>query len=325
VSYRVKVWGIGHTFSIDLGCKLELEGPPTSGRIVVDWSIISFTIPFGHSQKVPEKLGWDEFVSSFLPTAVAPPSGYLVDGPNPYVSITVSEGLLENIGTPTGTWRLDPDHLVLVTNAVIPSTAINLNGAPVTLIDEHGAPVTPPPLGIVPMQAPALASGHNLTWTGTHGPVVLDNLRFVTRVASVAPAVWGTAPPVARSATIPGVPVGLEIVGDARVVDAQAPFAVSNFGIASTSRTLTAHPVTPPTSPSYPQGGSTLLDAMKDPAVLARRAALVAALAQTSGQLPATVATPVKAASAADVLDAAPGYFQLGEVQAAATGASDGR
>lgn len=68
-SYRVDVWFIHHTFTIELSADLHIWGPEFSGEAHISWFIISFTIPFGDTAKesVPP-LGWEEFRDSFIPS-----------------------------------------------------------------------------------------------------------------------------------------------------------------------------------------------------------------------------------------------------------------
>lgn len=73
VSFGFKVAGVRIAISAELGAKLELQGPPVSGQVVIDWYVISFTIPFG--DKKPETsdnnlASWDAFADSFLPAPV---------------------------------------------------------------------------------------------------------------------------------------------------------------------------------------------------------------------------------------------------------------
>lgn len=68
-SYRVDIWFVHHTFTIELSADLHIWGPEFSGEAHISWFIISFTIPFGDTAKesVPP-LGWEEFRDSFIPS-----------------------------------------------------------------------------------------------------------------------------------------------------------------------------------------------------------------------------------------------------------------
>lgn len=75
-SYRVDVWFIHHTFTIELSADLHIWGPEFSGEAHISWYIISFTIPFGDTakQNVPP-LVWDEFRDSFIPSGAVKNDG----------------------------------------------------------------------------------------------------------------------------------------------------------------------------------------------------------------------------------------------------------
>jgi hypothetical protein len=56
-------------FKLEMGAELHIWGPPFAGEAYVDWSIFSFTIPFGDAgKKKPEKLDWPAFKQQFIPT-----------------------------------------------------------------------------------------------------------------------------------------------------------------------------------------------------------------------------------------------------------------
>ncbi|MEO9901545.1 DUF6603 domain-containing protein [Nisaea sp.] len=68
-SYRIDLLFTSFTVSVELGCDLELWGPPTGGHVHVDWYIISFTIPFGASRSAgASHLTWND-VQAMLPNA----------------------------------------------------------------------------------------------------------------------------------------------------------------------------------------------------------------------------------------------------------------
>ena len=66
-SYRVDLWFIHKTFSIELAAELELWGPEVQGRLHVSWFIISFTISFSKgADHSGETLDWRSFKEAFL-------------------------------------------------------------------------------------------------------------------------------------------------------------------------------------------------------------------------------------------------------------------
>jgi hypothetical protein len=75
-SYKVDLWLTSFTVTVELGCNLEVWGPPTGGTVGVDWYIISFSIPFGASRNSSKPVinQWSQ-VQAMLPnsgTATAP-------------------------------------------------------------------------------------------------------------------------------------------------------------------------------------------------------------------------------------------------------------
>lgn len=66
-SYRVDVWFIHKTFSIELAAELVLWGPEVQGRLHISWFIISFTISFSKgADHSGETLDWGAFKEAFL-------------------------------------------------------------------------------------------------------------------------------------------------------------------------------------------------------------------------------------------------------------------
>ncbi len=66
-SYRLDIWFIHKTFSVELSASLELWGPEFTGCVHIKWFIISFSIEFGHgTSRSPNPIGWDEFESTFF-------------------------------------------------------------------------------------------------------------------------------------------------------------------------------------------------------------------------------------------------------------------
>ena len=71
-SYRLDLLFTTVTLSVELGCTLEVWGPPTGGVVTVDWYIISFSIPFGRPRS-PEAVAssWAD-VQAMLPGTGTP-------------------------------------------------------------------------------------------------------------------------------------------------------------------------------------------------------------------------------------------------------------
>ncbi|MGV3588904.1 MAG: DUF6603 domain-containing protein [Adhaeribacter sp.] len=75
IEANIKVLFIHIHFKIQMSCEIHIWGPPFAGEIYVDWTIFSFTIPFGSTvKKLPPPLKWSNtnaaqlgFKESFVP------------------------------------------------------------------------------------------------------------------------------------------------------------------------------------------------------------------------------------------------------------------
>jgi hypothetical protein len=150
-SYRMSIFGISHTFSIELGAQLHLWGPPFAGTARISWWIISFTIRFGAHDQRPKKdpISWDHFRKTFLPQSKDEPAK-----PDP-IQIGVTGGLIKESKGSNGEKYavVNPDQLVLTVQSAIPVTAIRLNGN----VEKEPAAYEKN-LGVRPMAAAALES-----------------------------------------------------------------------------------------------------------------------------------------------------------------------
>jgi hypothetical protein len=61
IEANIKVLFVHVNFKLQMGCAVHIWGPPFAGEIYVDWTIFSFTIPFGSGEKPSKKaLQWEE-------------------------------------------------------------------------------------------------------------------------------------------------------------------------------------------------------------------------------------------------------------------------
>jgi hypothetical protein len=107
-SYRLNLLFTTVTPTVEIGAELHLWGPPMGGTVHVDWTVISFTIPFGDQPDAqPDTLDWTRF-SELLP----PPDARL----------TLN---LEGVQAGAGGERLArPDELSFSARAAIPATEL---------------------------------------------------------------------------------------------------------------------------------------------------------------------------------------------------------
>ena len=108
--------------SIELGASLTLYGPPLGGEARISLFVVTFTIAFGESKRVPPPLIWESsdpeksFAKSFLM--------------NPDVSrILFTDGLLEDAKHAIATKQfVNPHRLKIAFSTQVPSTAVLFNG-----------------------------------------------------------------------------------------------------------------------------------------------------------------------------------------------------
>lgn len=172
-SYRVDVWFIHKTFSIELAAELALWGPEVQGRLHVSWFIISFTISFSKgADHSGETLDWDAFKESFLRDK----------GQN--------RMLRANKGTPAG----DTDILAVTVAGVCGQAPdgtdiISPSGFGITLVSK-----IPEQGNVRPVNNVELKSTIVLTVEDEHKRTINDRFRQSSVVRNMPAALWKSAP-----------------------------------------------------------------------------------------------------------------------------------
>ncbi|MBW8683014.1 DUF6603 domain-containing protein [Chitinophaga rhizophila] len=110
-------------FKLEMGAQLQIWGPPFAGEAHVDWSIFSFTIPFGSgARKEPQKLDWPAFKEQFIPTntnkKIAP-------------EIIINSGIINEYTIKTSTGEIkyllvNPHQLRITVDVAVPVTTVNV-------------------------------------------------------------------------------------------------------------------------------------------------------------------------------------------------------
>ena len=172
-SYRVDLWFIHKTFSIELAADLELWGPEVQGRLHVSWFIISFTIAFSKGKDHSgETLDWGAFKKSFLQD----------EGQNRRLSA--------NKVAPAG----DTDILTVTVTGVCGQAPdgtdiIDPGGFGITLISK-----IPEQGNVRPVNNAELRSAIALTVEDQHNRKINDRFRQGSVVRNVPSALWKSAP-----------------------------------------------------------------------------------------------------------------------------------
>ncbi|WP_424094384.1 DUF6603 domain-containing protein [Moorena producens] len=112
VSYTYHFFGTHH-ITVDVGADLHIWGPEFTGKAHIHLWCVSFTVSFGAgASQTPQPIDWDKFKSSFLPAD------------SDICSVAVKDGLVIKINQDdkSDLGVINPKHLCLVTNSVIPAT-----------------------------------------------------------------------------------------------------------------------------------------------------------------------------------------------------------
>jgi len=134
IEATIKILFIRIHFSFEMSAELHIWGPPFAGEAYVDWTIFSFTIPFGnHSKKPPAEITWEEFSIGFIPQKKSIASSdkkvlqaKQVSDPEP-TNITISNGLIEVKGEAKFP-VINPSQLAITVDSFIPISILKING-----------------------------------------------------------------------------------------------------------------------------------------------------------------------------------------------------
>ncbi len=194
--YRFNLFG-KQEISAELSAKLDVWGPPFSGRARVKWTFISFEITFGDPEPQPPKpLTWPEFKTSFLPEkkifTFTADAGKVTQGDG---SAKAEEGRLGSF---------NPRSLCIGIRSPLP---VKIEGSgPLHMVDlpELGSALTPV-LGIAPMNLAAAKWDSTVTVRVFRGKDDVSARFEATRTrASVPASMWGeTMDPKARKKDAP--------------------------------------------------------------------------------------------------------------------------
>jgi hypothetical protein len=203
-------------------------GPPTGGVVYIDWSIISFSIPFGadSADSAGATLDWPGF-QSLLPNpssdaakakpalaAVADAGG---DASAVLLTLSINGGLARTDSN--GVWVVRGDELLLTTTCAVPVTSITFGAVNVELPES-----APSRIDIRPMGAQGVTSVHTITIRAVDDDNALVDLSG-----------WPT--PVVQTANLPEALWGVPLGKDAQGKDAQpAPAAKLVAGLATGAR-----------------------------------------------------------------------------------------
>jgi hypothetical protein len=318
-SYKIDLGFCSFTPSVELGATLSLTGPPTAGRVTIDWTIISFSIPFGPDSSPPHaKIKWCEF-SQLLPQPGSPPApgaltaayrsnadapGIDTDALGTICTFAIGCGLSSTLNDTTSQrglrWIVRADSFSFSIKTAFPLTGIQNDmgiGPPYTALYPEPADPTPSvavrPMGISSndMESTLLVGLQD----GSGQYQSLSSWNFTPDLGAVPAALWGepqpgTQPAVPTADTLPGSLLGL------RSIEAPPPALVGPPEI----------PLINLAFDTIDQLGSDFLPLSSEQAAVAPNAA---ASATSLGVIAATVADPVVAKNRDDLFAA---LFEFG-------------
>jgi len=260
-SSRLNTTFVSKTVTAELGAELEIYGPPTGGKVYIDWKIISFTISFGAQPGRPSGyLNWNDF-SNLLPendrfllpekkstNGQRLPFNVEVYEPIPLpertstasltnvCKLTISNGLMR-LANDRMTWIVRTETLEFNVETVFPLTELNLAGSTgTTKYKAENPTISVRPMGIGSVTSKMTITirkegrtqdlGQRWNWAATNG--------------NVPAALWGKPLPVGSSPKAPSsemLPerlVGISAISPKQVLQPESPLPIPLENLAYT-------------------------------------------------------------------------------------------
>ncbi|MDU9050404.1 MAG: hypothetical protein Q3M30_16285 [Candidatus Electrothrix sp. Rat3] len=179
-SYRIDLLFTSCTVSVELGCNLQLWGPPTGGKVHVDWYIISFTIPFGaennHSIK---ELTWQD-VEKMLPNTGTATSRNIL-------SLTPTAGVMPP-GQPKASdiWVVRRGNFAFTASSVAPATTASAGNA------QSLRPLSGSSFNVAPLNWTGVSASHAVIITNSGGDDASAHFSVNPIYKNLPASLWGT-------------------------------------------------------------------------------------------------------------------------------------
>jgi hypothetical protein len=238
-SYKIDLAFTSFTVSVELGCDLEIYGPPTGGSVTVDWYIISFTIPFGASKdEAPTIKGWTD-IEAMLPNTSPPKK------PRNVVALTPSDGLIPTTTKPPSDaglaaaagdgdsgpsdWTVRASHFAFETTTSIPATAATVGSTHAFNGDKFD---------VHPLGWKDVSSTYGVAITDKAGADMSASFEAARTTHRVPASLWG-APP--ESADGPQVPDADEQLVDGQLTGVSIQVLPPEIGATAGAIDVEAH------------------------------------------------------------------------------------
>ncbi|NYJ34519.1 DUF6603 domain-containing protein [Nocardiopsis aegyptia] len=185
-TFHLLFWDVtvGAHFSVEV----DLHGPPTGGRVTIDWTVISFHVDFGAPPQgaLAQRLSWEEFSSKLLPDQhlmLTPLAGLHTEAPG--------------TGAPgrESVWTVVAHGFSFGMRCAVPATQAHFCDRNITAAETAPEPVSVRPMGVRTTGAYHSVSVESLSG-GEPRPLNEEELaNWTTTVAtgSVPAALWGSA------------------------------------------------------------------------------------------------------------------------------------
>lgn len=213
VSYRISIFGIGKTFKVEIGAGLVIWGPKFSGKVRVNWYIISFTIGFGDKHpNEPKHIEWGEFAGSFIPGALEDStakqrSGYSGTANEARLShVTIRDGLLAKYQDANGkdAYVVDGFRASFMVEHKTPCSELFFNEQTMSKGEVKK-------FGIVPMGLQDVQMEQHVTITSKSDKQVISCLHAVPIRKNVPSALWGQRGADPNETMIQDMPMGMTV------------------------------------------------------------------------------------------------------------------
>ena len=207
-SYTIDLLFTSATLSVELGVDLNLWGPPTGGRVEVNWYVISFSIPFGSSREDGQAIkGWDDGVQAMLPNtgtetapnvlSLTPSAGLTPSGTAPGSDNTSRRSATQ----PPAPWLVRGSQFGFVVDAPIPATKL-------TVGESHT--FNGKTFDVYPLRWTNVSATQEITIKGPDGSDYSGSFEATQTTKSVPQALWGQPPQTGSGK--PQVPRGSDLL-----------------------------------------------------------------------------------------------------------------
>lgn len=238
-SYKLDLGFTSTTVSVELGAELDIWGPPTGGRVHIDWYIISFTISFGEdAKKSAGYLAWQDFKTLLPPNDKQRLLAADVGTDEPMtnvIKLTIGDGLISKDGD---RWLVRADAMTFQTETTFPLTAADLkNASSATHVAMDGPDYY---VAVRPMGVASTSSVLTLSVSGSGGTQNLGTgWTWTKTLRNVPAAMWDKplapgASPAPSSDMLAGRLVGIgEMMPIAAQPKGPGPIPLANLALAT--------------------------------------------------------------------------------------------